>query len=408
MKALLIFHFKAGVRVAVRSFAILFSSLLGWIMLDMNPAGVIANLAATVYSRHPSVSDLAPVVALAFLFPLLAAPKLSHGLNGWIRHLAYDSAGNRRGMAVALVVVQMPLALALALLALVAARNGISTGTPALRLLLFLASGALAALPVRRRIMTALAALLSTLLAIEGNWGSMLAAFGLLIGAEAISGPLRRVRRRRPWRTVDSFLSFRIAWRALGWRVVAISLVSLLPLGAAALFIRNNDLPQAVAAGALRVCGAAAVVLVLAGLVNKLAERRPAWPLARSFPWSSAQRVAADARFLGVHALLPVFVLFPAYPFEAACTLGLLPFLTFRAAGYVRLVPGLLAGARRFLIEGFCLAALMGLSPWIGLLGMVATPLAFLAARRNERALKVTSWTDLHHAALGDTLSWSE
>jgi hypothetical protein len=58
MKALLIFHLKVGVRVAVRSLALLFSSLLGWIMLDINPAGVIVNLAATFYSRHPSISDL--------------------------------------------------------------------------------------------------------------------------------------------------------------------------------------------------------------------------------------------------------------------------------------------------------------------------------------------------------------
>ena len=106
MKALLIFHLKAGVRVAVRSFALLFSALLGWVMLDMNPAGVIINLAGTVYGRHPTVSGLAPVVALAFLFPLLAAPKLSHGLDGWIRHLAFDSVGNRRGMAAALALIR--------------------------------------------------------------------------------------------------------------------------------------------------------------------------------------------------------------------------------------------------------------------------------------------------------------
>lgn len=166
MKALLIFHLKAGVRVAVRSFAFLFSFLLGWIMLDINPAAVIASLAATVYSRHPSIFDLAPVVVLAFLMPLLAAPKLCHGLNGWIRHLAFDSVANRRGLAAALVVVQAPLALALAFLGLIASSHGGSIGVPALRLLLTLGSGVLAALPVGRRIVTVSVALVSTLLAI--------------------------------------------------------------------------------------------------------------------------------------------------------------------------------------------------------------------------------------------------
>jgi hypothetical protein len=106
MKALLIFHLKAGVRVAVRSFAILFSSLLGVIMLDINPAGVVTGLAASVFAHRPSISALAPWIALAFLIPFLAAPRLFHGLNGWIRHLAFDSVGNRRGMAVALGIVQ--------------------------------------------------------------------------------------------------------------------------------------------------------------------------------------------------------------------------------------------------------------------------------------------------------------
>jgi hypothetical protein len=214
MAALLIFHLKAGVRVAVRSFAILFSTILGWIMLDMNPAAIIVNLATTMYSDRSSLSDLAPVAVLAFVFPLLAARKLVHGLNGWIRHLAFSSATNRRGMAVALAAAQLPLALALVFFALVAKHEGLSIGLPAIRLLLILASGAMAALPVTRRILTTSAALLSTMLAIQGGWGSMLTAFGLLIGAEAAAGPLRTTKQRQPWRTADSLLNARIAWRA--------------------------------------------------------------------------------------------------------------------------------------------------------------------------------------------------
>jgi hypothetical protein len=408
MKALLIFHLKAGGRVAVRSFAILFSSLLGWIMLGMNPAAVLAGLAVATYARRPSTSDLALIVLLSFLIPFLAAPKLFHGLNGWIRHLAFDSAGNRRGMAVALAAVQIPLALALAFLAWVAHGKGLEIGMPAVRLLLFLASGVLAALPVKRRYLTTPVAMLATWLALQGDWLPLLLAAGLLAVAEVMSGPLRPVRQRRPWRTVDSFLTFRIAWRALGWRVIGICAISLLPLGAAALFLRNNELTPALAAGALRLGGTTSIVLVLSGFVNKLAERRPAWPLARSFPWSSAQRVLADAWFMGAHALLPILILFVRDPAQAACVLSLLPFLALRAAGSIRLVPELLAGARRFLIEGMGLAALLALSPWFSLFGIVAAPLAFFGARRSERALKVTSWSDLHHSALGDTLSWSD
>ncbi|MBZ5496241.1 MAG: hypothetical protein LAP85_07555 [Acidobacteriia bacterium] len=408
MPALLIFHLRAGVRIAVRSFALLFSCILAWIMLDIDPAAAVAGLATSVFARRPAISDLAPIVILAFLLPALAAPRLAHGLNGWIRHLAFDSDGNRRGMAAALAVVQTPLAVSLTCLAFVARGQGLSVEYPALRLLLVMASGVQASLPVKRRYITIPISLLSVVLSIRGDWGQMLLAFALLAGAEASSGPLREDRRRGSWRSIDSFLSFRIAWRALGWRVSAIYAVALLPLAATALFLRNNDLPASPAAGAARLGGSMAVVLVLAGLANKLAERRPAWPLARSFPWSSSQRVASDALFLGVHALPPVLILALRYPGGAACVLGVLPFLALRASGYIRLVPGLLAGARRFLIEGFSLAALLGLIPWMSLVCLVATPLSFIAARRSERALKVTCWSDLHHAALGDTLSWSE
>jgi hypothetical protein len=408
MTALLIFHLKAGVRIAVRSFALLFSTILALIMLDLNPAGVVISFARLAFSQHPSFSNLAPLVVLAFLFPALAVRKLSLGLNGWIRHLAFGHTANRRGMAVALLTVQMPLAIGLAFLALVARSRGMEIGNPALRLLLVLASGALASLPVKRRYATVPASAVSVLLALPGDWRFMLLAAALLVGAESVAGPLREDRRRRRWRSIDSRLDFCIAWRALGWRLPAVLSVALLPLAATALFIGNNDLPPSLAAGAARLGGSMAAVLVLAGLANKLAERRPAWPLARSFPWSSAHRVATDACFLMLHALIPVLLLAVRYPASAACVLGILPFLSLRAAGYIRLIPNLLTGARRFLVEGFCLAAMLGLFPWMSLVVLAASPLPFLAARRNERALKVTRWTDLHHEAFGDTHSWSE
>ena len=150
-----------------------------------------------------------------------------------------------------------------------------------------------------------------------------------------------------------------------------------------------------------------AAVIVLTGLADKLAVLRPAWPLARSFPWSSSQRVAADALFLFLHALLPVFLVALRHPGAALCILGLLPFLALRAAGDIRRVPLLRTGVRPFLIESVSLAALLGLLPGTALLGIAAAPAAFFAARTSERALKVTRWSDLHHASFGDTLSWS-
>jgi len=407
-RALFIFHLKAGVRVALRSFAILFSSILGWIMLDMNPAAVVAALSASLFARHPSPGDLMPVGILAFLLPMLAAPTLLHGLNGWIRHLAFRGIDNRRGLVLALSVVQVPLAVALVLLAALAYSRGSGIVIPSLRLLLILGAGVLASLPVKRRCITVPAALLTAALVLNGDWIEMLPAAAMLGLAEEAAGPLRARRRRQYWREAGASLDYRIAWRALGWRVPAILAVALLPLGATELFLRNNELTPALAALAIRVGGSISMALILAGLAGKLAERRPAWPLARSFPWSSAQRVTRDALFMGALGLLPALALAFRSPGNAACMLAILPLLSFRAAGYVRLVPELPAGARRFLIEGAALAGLLGLFPWLCLFCLAAAPLAYMAAVRNERTLKVTRWSDLHHAAIGDSLSWSE
>jgi hypothetical protein len=408
MTALLIFHFKAGIRIAVRSFVPIFSALLAWIMLNIDPAALVTSLARTAFARHPSIAAQLPVALLAFLLPAWAAPKLINGLNGWMRHLPFDGAGNRRGMELALVVVQLPLAVSLAGLGFVAHTQGMDIALPSLRWLLVLISASMASLPVARTFITVPLSLGSALLVLAGDWLYMLPAVALMVAAEVLSGPLHEVRRSSRWRAAARWLNFRIAWRALGWWVSAAYIAALLPLAATVLFIRNNSLPPALAGGAARLGGSFAVVMLLAGLAGKLAVHRPAWPLSRSFPWSSSQRVAADAMFLSLHALVPVAFVAMRNPGAAACTLGLLPFLALRAAAYVRMVPQLRGGMGRFLVEGSAAAALLSLLPWTALVGMAAAPAAFAAARKMECSIKVTCWSDFHHSARGDTLSWSE
>lgn len=408
MRALLIFHMRAGVRIAVRSFAILFSTILAILMLDVNPAGVVKGYAAMIFADRATISGRGMVAALAFLLPALAAPRLAHSLSGWIRHLPFNGTQNRRGMAAALMVTQAPLALGLASLAVVARTLELHIWVPGMALLLILISGALGALPVSRRYLLLPAAAGAALLAIHPDWRHMLIGASLLFGAESISGPLHPPRRRKPWRSIGPFLSFRVAWRALGWRTPAILAIASMPILATALFIRNNDVTRVIAESAARLGAIMAAMLVLAGLANKLAERRPAWPLARSFPWSAGQRIGMDALFLAWHAAIPVIFVAVRYPMSALCSAAALPFVTFRAVNYIRLMPRLLRGERRFLVEGSGIAALVCLLPWTSLAFLAAAPFSFHAARRSERSMKVTGWADLHHAPVGDTHSWSE
>ncbi len=405
--AFLAFHLKAGVRIATRSFIPLFSVFLAVLILQIDPAAAVSGLALSIFAARPALSSSLAVAALAFLLPYRAAPRLTHGLNGWIRHLPIDGRSMRRGIAAALAAVQLPLAISLAGLAFVAHTKGARVELTCFRLLVILGAGVMASLPVRRRWITVPLSVAAALLAITDGWSRCLIAAVLMVLSEMLSGALRRTRAKRPWRTTDSFLSFRIAWRALGWRTATAILFGYLPIGALLLFVANNDLPGSVASGAERLCGGMAAVLVMASLAGNLSSRRPAWPLARSFPWSSAQRVASDSAFLILHALLPTALLAARFPAAAWYVLGLLPLLSFRAAEEARHRAEFRGETVRFMAEGFALAALVSLLPWTILLCLLAAMPAFISARNVERTSKVTRWSDRRHSPFGDTMSWS-
>ena len=65
---------------------------------------------------------------------------------------------------------------------------------------------------------------------------------------------------------------------------------------------------------------------------------------------------------------------------------------------WVRLPEGALA-------SGF--AGWVAVLPWLALLALAATPLAWRAAAARDRRQKVSRWDELHHRVLGDPLSWT-
>ena len=136
---------------------------------------------------------------LAFLLPAAAVPRLVHGLNGWVRHLPTSGVGNRRGLAVALVAVQLPLTISLALLGLVAYGKGQAVALPGMRLSLLLA-----AVPTKRHFMSAALSLGGAALVVSGAAYAILPAAGLLAVADLVAGPLHQTRRSRTWRPVGA------------------------------------------------------------------------------------------------------------------------------------------------------------------------------------------------------------
>jgi hypothetical protein len=253
----------------------------------------------------------------------------------------------------------------LVLLGLIAAASGLPVGRPALRWMLVLAAGAAASLP------------------------------------------LRPVRRQRTWRPAGVLISWQIAWRAVGLRIVPALAAGLIMIGAGRLFILNNDLQGTWAAAGARLAGSMACAFSMSGLCRAMAARRPAWPLLRSFPWSASDRIIDDSLFFAIHAA--PFILLTAWMRlgSGLMVLSVVPFMSVRAADYVRHIPGRRDALFAYLGESVWAGITLTLLPWSAFLWLPATLWAFRSAAESERRLKPTAWSELHHESAGDTSAWS-
>jgi hypothetical protein len=278
-----------------------------------------------------------------------------------------------------------------------------------LRLSLLPVAAGYAALPVRRRWLAGPLSISAAILVLFASGWLAAASVGILILVDLTAGPIRESSRsRRPWSSAGSFLTSRIAWRAVGWRILGAYVPAVAALGATALFIGNNAPPANLANGALRLGGSLSLALFLSRLAHKLATRRPAWHFARSLPWSSASRILADCAFMGL-LTVPLFIIIAALDrYAVPVALSALPFLSMRASGYIRTIPEHRVHAGLFLLEGFVVSASLALLPWTSLIWLLSAGPAFLSARQRERHQKVSRWQELHFTAEGDTLTWSK
>jgi hypothetical protein len=218
----------------------------------------------------------------------------------------------------------------------------------------------------------------------------------------------------------------RVAWRAVSWRLFPALAGGVVPLAAAAMFRRNDGLTAAQRLGAAVFGGGAGMAILVATLAALLAARRPAWPWARSLPWSARRRVAGDAALLGA-AALPVALAAAGFELAAgAVLLALLPPLAVTAAGLMRRGGGgaggddgarvgrgdaevrqPVAGAGGALWLGLLAAGALALVPWLAVALLALTPVALGAAAARERRERAGRWSALRHLAAGDPQSWS-
>lgn len=407
---LLRFHLRVGARLALRVMVPVFASAAGGLML----LGVdfINSLSVTLFGARGKAGSGVPIAFVCLGVAWVAAPRVCRGIDGWLRHLPATGLAHRRSAQLAIAAAQGSILALLVFLVIAAARNGGDPWPSFTGLLVAAPAAALAAMPVERFAARPLA-LAAAFLPFSGGWLPVAGGAALLLVADRIAGPLRKSRAaidlpRSARRGTGRWLEARIAWRALGGSLLGAYLTALLPLGAAALFVRNNELPPVyIRLGAL-LGGGCAVAFLLAGLAESLAVRRPAWPWSRSLPWPASRRVRFDALFLGAHALLLVLLTAWIEPVAALAVLAEIPLVAVRSAGAVRRAPERRTGASgEILLEGFMLAAAVALLPWVSLLALLGTPLAVRAAAERERRQKVSRWQEIHHLAAGDPQSWS-
>lgn len=371
MIALLRFHLAAGTRLALAAAVPLAGIAVVAIGMHENPAKALEHIAAWIAAPAPSFGAIAALALASLALAIWAAPRVMLGSDGWIRHLPLSSAHHRLAL----------------ILAIACAEGFVIAGAVGLAALESWRSGRIA-------------------------WLGFIVPPVVAVATAALALGLRRVRRRRTWRTWpirSRSLDVRIASRALGSRVLSAWFSGAIPMGAAILFVTNNVLPEDAARQAIRLGGTLATTLALASLADALAIRRPSWPWARSLPVTSRHRVVRDATMLGVFCL-PFLVWTTVLDLRsAAAVAAVTPLLALRAAAAMRRGgESRSAASGPVLIEGVFASAFIALLPWLGIVALAAIPVALRAAVERERALKVTRWSALHHVAAGDTLSWTE
>jgi hypothetical protein len=409
MNAVFRFHLHVGTRLALRIFV-----------------PVVAIFFALYYLLRPELFNSMMTLILEGGFLLsgtitaffclntasFASRRVCLGLNGWVRHLPATGLNHRRMAGIALFIAQLPLLVILLGLAVVSMKLEKIPAVPYFFGLPFVGlSCGLCVLPVEKHLITRPLAVLAGICFASNNWGFLAAGFPLLVAADRISGPLVQKKKRKRFHRLSRgmFLMASINWRALRLRPIVPYLLSLSFIGAAQLFIANNDPAPRLAEQMIRFGGAMTLILFCSIFTKMLASRRPPWPWVRSLPWSAKTRILWDTFFIGLH-MLPLLVLSgimnPKILFSLAASLPL--FAAYSAYSVRHAQESSMGASGKILLLGTIASLLLCLFPWSSLLFLALLPLVLNAGIEAEKHQKVSRWLELHHLAAGDSLSWSE
>ena len=409
--ALFLFHLRVGARLALRALAPVLAAVV--FLIYILRLEFALELARILFLEGSLVeSGLIGTLILTGLARIVA-PRIAAGGGGWARSLPVGGGALRVSAVLSMVVAEAPVLAVLAALAwIVTGPHPASAMTHIAGLVVGAAGAGLANLPSSAKPWTKALPVAVCFLSFAGDAAILALTAVLLVFSMAWPGKTAGSRKKRgPRGSLPPAAFFHgVALRAVRGRVLLAYVPPVVILGAAKLFLKNNELSR----GSAFALSLFALSLSLIGFIGPaadlLAARRPAWPWLRSLPRSASSRVRDDALFFALLAL-PLFggiavLSRPAH--EALYLAGPLAWFAVRGAGAMRE-----SGDRPFgvlgqaVIEGIILSLVLALLPWTAALLAAATPIAFLLARNAERRLKPTRWVERHHSGAGDPLSWS-
>jgi hypothetical protein len=405
--AFFIFHLSVGTRLAIRRLAPLLAFVFAAYYL-ISPAFFHIIIAAFIQTGFLMTGFLSSILSLSIAG--MASHRICHGLDGWIRHLPASQLMQRRLASVAIFAAQLPILVVLAVLAIYACGEFGVSATAYLVGLPFLGlASAQFVLPTKRNLIVRPLVAVSCLLLSSGHWMFLAGGAILLVLSDFISGPLSPKRKRL--KLLHTFkgtlLTMTIGWRALRLRIFVPYILAIIILGLTVLFLSNNNFNPSLTKKVICFGGALSITIFYAFLANMLALLRPPWPWVRSLPWSSMKRIILDSLFLALH-MIPLFILWACINVEAVwpITTSLPPF-TFFASYSIRQAFEFRMGALgKILFIGMLGALAISILPFVSLVFLALTPLVLKHAAEEERNQKVSRWLELHHLAVGDSLSW--
>jgi hypothetical protein len=420
-RALIRFHWGAGARVSLRANAIVGAAVV--FVFGSAPealATLRAALLGLVAPGHQWSARLELAAVCAGLVSV-ASPRVTLGVNGWMRSLAATAAMNRRAAIVALSASQafaMIVAVGSAIMTVAVYHAPLSIAR-LLTIPIIIVAVAMTLLPVEHVAARVIAAL-ALALAIPGSWTLGALSIALLAVSDRIAGGIvasrrssRVIARRRAVRIFRARSSL-LQWVTISWSALPTASV----IGAAILpsifvafgyfVVRHNPhLALATAFRAVRISGGLAVAAFSAALSQVMLRVRPVWAWARSLPWSSTNRVSADAVAIALPLCIIPLALVPLAPMHALAVAAMIPLCA--AAGSAALRGG---AARQTGAAGETFAVALVAGILTALWAPAAIPLLLLAplfvrlGARRERRSRVTRWLELQHDAVGDP-AWS-